>query len=71
MKKSVFDIRRTIEVTGLGKITASQATLNTISIALSEAAHKYYSEGCNALADAAQEQSDQIYAELKKHGLYD
>lgn len=70
MEKSKFDIRRTVEVEQLGKITASQGTLNAISIALSEASKMDYLIGYYTTADLKKRQSDQIYKELKKYNFY-
>lgn len=39
MKKSKFDIRRTVELEECGKITATAGALNSISIVLMEAAN--------------------------------
>ena len=70
MKKSKFNIRQTIEIEGLGKITASQGALNNIAIALAEASKAQYLKGYTATAEQSRMQSRQIYAELKKYGLY-
>ena len=70
MKRSKFDIRRTIEVEGLGKITASQGTLNFISIALSESSKMYKLNKCAYLEKLNYERSRQIYEILASHGFY-
>ena len=71
MKKSKWEIRRTVEVSVLGKITATAGTLNSLSILLMELADKNRKDGQNAIADLRDEQSYQIYAALRKTGFYD
>lgn len=70
MKKSKFDIRRTVELEECGKITATAGTLNSISIALMEAANLNRKQGCEATANLRDRQSKQIYDALAKTGLY-
>lgn len=70
MKKSKWEIRRTVEVSVLGKITATAGTLNSLSILLMELADKNRKDGQNAIADLRDEQSYQIYDALKKTGFY-
>ena len=70
MKKSKFDARRTVEVEGYGKITATASALNSISISLKEAANLNRRQGCEAIANLRDRQSEQIYDALAKTGLY-
>lgn len=71
MKKSKYDIRRTIEVENYGKITATASALNSISIVLMEAANYNRKIGANKMADLRDKQSDQIYNALKETGFYE
>lgn len=71
MKKSKYDIRRTIEVENYGKITATASALNSISIVLMEAANYNRKIGANEMADLRDKQSDQIYNKLKETGFYE
>ena len=71
MKKSKWEIKRTVEVSVLGKITATAGTLNSLSILLMEIADKNRKDGQNAIADLRDEQSYQIYDALRKTGFYD
>lgn len=70
MKKSKFDIRRTVEVEDYGKITATASALNSISIALREAAIFNRRQRCEATANLRERQSKQIYDALAKTGFY-
>ena len=70
MKKSKFDIRRTVELEECGKITATAGALNSISIVLIEAANLNQKQGCKATADLRYRQSKQIYDALAKTGFY-
>lgn len=70
MKKSKFDIRRTIEVEQLGKITATAGTLNSISIILMESANLNRRHGCYETADLLDRQSNQIYTALAATKFY-
>lgn len=71
MKKSKFDVRRTIELGSYGKITATAGALNYISMVLMEAAHLYQKQGSDLLAKVREKQSKQIYDALAKTGFYD
>ena len=70
MKKSKYDVRKTIEVEDYGKITASASTLNSISIILMEAAKLNRMQGLNETANLMERQSKQIYNDLAKTGFY-
>lgn len=71
MKRSKYDIRRTVEVDGFGKITARAGTLNSISIVLMEDANYNRKTGNNKMADIRDIQSDQIYRALATTGFYE
>lgn len=70
MAKSKFDIRRTVEVEDFGKVTAKASALNSISIALMEAAQLDRKRGLEASANIRDRQSNQIYNALKATGFY-
>lgn len=70
MKKSKFDIIRTVELEECGKITATAGALNSISIVLMEAANLNRKQGCEATANLRDRQSKQIYDALAKTGFY-
>lgn len=70
MKKSKYDIRRTVEVEQWGKITATAGALNSISSALFEASKLDRSRGCDAIANLKERQSNQIYNALAATGFY-
>ena len=70
MKKSKFEIRRTVEVEDWGKITANASALNSISIVLFEAAELNRRQGADATARLRERQSKQIYDALAKTGFY-
>lgn len=70
MKKSKYDIRRTINIEDLGKITTSQGAFNSIGLLFGEAAYRYESIGANALAKSARQKQEQIYTKLKEYGFY-
>lgn len=70
MKKSKFDIRRTVELEECGKFTATAGALNGISIVLMEAANLNRRQGCEATANLRERQSKQIYNALAKTGFY-
>ena len=70
MKKSKYDVRRTVEIERWGKITATSGTLNSLSIMLMELASKYRKEGNKEIADLRDRQSDQIYSMLARSGFY-
>lgn len=71
MKKSKWEIKRTVEISVLGKITATAGTLNSLSILLMEFADKNRKDGQNDIADLRDEQSYQIYDALKKTVFYE
>ena len=70
MKKSKYDVRRTVEVEDYGKITATASALNSISIVLMEAANLNRRQGCEVVANLRDRQSRQIYDALAKAGFY-
>lgn len=70
MEKSKYKVRRTVEVSVLGKITASAGTLDSISLLLMELAAKARKEGNDKMADLRDKQSGQIYNALEKTGFY-
>lgn len=70
MKKSKYDVRRTVEVEDYGKITATASALNSISIVLMEAANLNRRQGCEVVANLRDRQSKQIYNALAKTGFY-
>ena len=70
MKKSKYEVRKTVEVSVLGKITATTGALNSISILLMELADLNRKNGQNDIADLRDEQSYQIYDALRKSGFY-
>lgn len=53
------------------KITASNETLNYLSIIFDEAAYNYESRECFALAELVRNNSKIIFNELDKLGYYD
>lgn len=71
MKKSKYDIRRTVEIEGWGKITATASTLNSISIMLSVSSELNKKQGFIFSAELRDRQSQQIYEALKAVGFYD
>lgn len=71
MKKSKYDVRRTVEVEDLGKITATAGALNGISLVLSESANLNRRQGLRAIANLRDRQSKQIYNFLAKTGFYE
>lgn len=71
MKKSKFDVRRTVEIEGLGKITTTQSTLNKLSIALMEASKYNGQLGiAGVTTDGFYRQSKQIFDILEATGFY-
>lgn len=70
MKKSKYDIIRTVEVEEWGTITAKAGTLNSISYVLSEAANFDREQERNFTADLRDRQSQQIYDALAATGFY-
>ena len=71
MKKSKYDVRRTVEVEKLGKITATAGALNLISLVLTESANLNRRQGFRATADLRDRQSKQVYDTLAKTGFYE
>lgn len=71
MKKSKYDVRRTVEIEDCGKITATAGALNSISIVLMEAANLNRRQGCKVVANLRDRQSKQIYDALAKTGFYE
>lgn len=70
MKKSKFDIRRTIEIDGMGKVTASQGAFTSMALLFSEAALRYESIGANTLAKSARKKYEQVRTALESYGFY-
>lgn len=71
MKKSKYDIRKTVEIEDLGKITATASALNRLSIALSESSKYDEWHGFITTAKLKRRQGRQIYEALKATGFYD
>ena len=71
MKKSKYDVRKTVELENWGKITATAGALNDMSIALMESAKINRKQGFNARASLRERQSIQIYDALAKTGFYE
>lgn len=71
MKKSKYDVRRTVEIEDCGKITATAGALNSISIVLMETANLNRRQGCKVVANLRDRQSKQIYDALAKTGFYE
>jgi hypothetical protein len=70
MKKSKYDVRRTLEIENWGKVTATASALNSISIMLMEAASLNRKQGCEVVANLRDRQSKQIYDALAETGFY-
>ena len=70
MKKSKFNVRRTVDVEQWGKITARAGVLNDICIALYESAKFNERQEDYATADLRLRQRDQIYHALSATGFY-
>lgn len=60
----------TIELKGIGKVTASKEVLNLIAIWAGQAAESYEVKGLNALKRQATEADKEIYDALDKTGYY-
>ena len=60
----------TVEIKGLGKITASKEVLNTLSSIICEASGSYENRGRKALAENASNIANAIYNELEKVNYY-
>lgn len=61
----------TVNIEGLGKITASKDVLNALSSAFSHEAQLYADKGKKALFLQADKRSNDIYYALDKVGYYD
>lgn len=61
----------TVNVEGLGKITASKEALNEIAIALGVSRDFYFKVDCNALADKCNKAHGSIYRALDDSGYFD
>ena len=61
----------TVNIEGLGKITASKYVLRALSIAFSNSATYYMKGDKFSLSEQEQDRSDAIYTELLKVGYYD
>lgn len=70
MKKSKFDIRRTVELEECGKITATAGALNSISIVLMEEANLNRKQGYEETANLRSRQSKQIYDAPRKKQVF-
>lgn len=70
MKKSKYDVRRTVEIEDWGKVTATASALNSISIILMEAASLNRKQACEVVANLRDRQSKQIYDALAETGFY-
>ncbi|MBQ8426167.1 MAG: hypothetical protein IJX16_00180 [Clostridia bacterium] len=60
----------TVEIKGLGKITASKEVLNTLSSLIWESSESYENRGRKALAKDASDIANAIYDELDKANYY-
>ncbi len=61
----------TVNIEGLGKITASKYVLSALSLAFSNSA-TYYMKGSKfSLSEQEEDRSNAIYMELLKVGYYD
>ena len=61
----------TVNIEGLGKITASKYVLNALSIAFSNSATYYMKGNKFSLSEQEENRRDAIYTELLKVGYYD
>lgn len=61
----------TVEIKGLGKITASKDALNLISILASEASENFKNRGRDMFSKEAKQISHEIYEALESIGFYD
>ena len=61
----------TVDVVGLGKITATQEVLNAILIAFMHQSNYYKNDGKTWNAELADTRSHSIYDALAKVGYYD
>ena len=60
----------TVNIKGLGKITATKEVLNWLSITLQEASYSFERQK-NGFAKTCEEQANEIFVELDKTGYYD
>ena len=60
----------TVEIKGLGKITASKEVLNILSSYAWEASNSYEERGRNQLSINAYKMANTIYDELERNGYY-
>ena len=60
----------TVNIKGLGKITANKDVLNWLSITLQEAGYSFEGRK-NGLSKICKEQAHEIYMELDQKGYYD
>mgnify|MGYP004538031459 CR=1 FL=1 len=61
----------TVNIEGLGKITASKYVLNALSLTFSNSATYYMKRDMFALSEQEENRRDAIYTELLKVGYYD
>lgn len=61
----------TVYIEGIGKITASTDTLNTLAMIAGDASEHYTAHEYFALAKQAKDMDWTIYKALKKAGYYD
>ena len=61
----------TVEIKGLGTITASEDALNLLSILASEASNGFKKRGREMLSEEAKEIAYEIYEELASIGFYE
>ena len=61
----------TVNIEGLGKITASKDVLNELTLAFSNSATYYMKGNKFALSEQEDNRRDAIYTELLKVGYYD
>lgn len=60
----------TVELKGIGKVTASKEVLNLLAIWAIRAAENYESKGLNALRKQALEADKEIFDALAETGFY-
>lgn len=61
----------TVNIEGLGKITASKELLNEISLAFAHERNYYILKGYESLEERSEQRADDIYNSLAKIGFYD
>lgn len=69
MKRS--ESKMTVEINGIGKITANKRMLNLISKMAYDSQQWQAQQGYDALAEQSMEISDEIYDRLKDAGYYE